>query len=163
MNLILKLKTWQIFLLLMSPRILMLFFLNNPFYTDLLIGINPLLFFGFLILSYEFLRQFSQKKRPIQRILFFLFNLIFMYLFCTMLVNGYGLDFLETVLLMPFFCLMMGYILYILARKLNNAEKAHYLKSYGIFVYMLLFLLLPIGIWILVPQMKKLKELVRLN
>ncbi|RFS17042.1 hypothetical protein [Emticicia sp. C21] len=157
MNILLRLKTWHLFVLLMSPRLLSLFFLNNINYTNLLAGLNGVLYFGFFILSYEFLRQFDKERKPIQRIFFFLINSIFACIFVAMALNGYSLDFLETVLLLPIFITFMGHVLYVLAKKQNKAEKLYNLSSQAVFLYMLLYLLLPLGIWIIVPQFKKLK------
>lgn len=157
MNLLLRFKTWQLFVLLMSPRLLTLFFLNNPYYINILASLSAVFFFGFFILSYEFLRRFEKESKTIQRIFFYLINIVFAWIFVSMARNGYPFDFLETVLLLPIFTAFMVYILYVLAKKQNRAEKLHDLPSQTVFLYMLLFLVLPVGIWIIVPQFRKLK------
>lgn len=157
MNLLLRFKTWHLFVLLMSPRLLTLFFLINPWYTNLFAGLNGVLCFGFFILSYEFLRQFEKEPKTIQRIFFFLINMVFAWIFVSIALNGYSLDFVETVLLLPIFTAFMVYVLFVLAKKQNRAEKLQNLSSQAVFLYMILYLLLPVGLWIIVPQFKKLK------
>jgi hypothetical protein len=158
MNQLLKLKTWQVFIILMSPRLLSLFFLKNPFYLNLILSLNPILYFGFFMLSYEFLRQFKKEAQTAQRIMFHLLNIAFILIFGSTIFYGYKLDFIETILVMPLYLAAIVYILYVLGKKLNQAEKAYNLRSQSTFVSMLFFLLLPIGVWILIPQFKKLKE-----
>ncbi|GAB3513164.1 hypothetical protein GCM10027442_25850 [Emticicia fontis] len=137
----------------------MLLFQGKPSYVDILAGLSAMLYFGFFILSYQFLRQFEKEPKNIQRFFFFLLNLIFAWVFIAIALNGYTLNFLETVLVLPFIMLFMGYILYVLASKLNTIEKTLDVTTQSTFLYMLLFLLLPIGIWLIARQFKQLKEI----
>lgn len=157
MNLLLKCNNWQLFALLMSPRLLTLFFLDNPKAIDILVSLNAVLFFGFFMLSYEFLRPFEKESRPMQRFFFHAITLIFIWLCISLSMNGYPLDFIETVLMLPIVIASILFILIVLAKKLNRIEKAHNLPSQAVFIYMLFFLLLPVGIWVIVPQLKRLK------
>ena len=105
----------------------------------------------------HFLNRFGEKKRTAQGIIFYLFNIVFIIIYLSMIQNGYELDFVETVLFMPILIAAFGFILYMLAKRLTDAEKTRHLGTQSVFIYMLLFLILPIGVWILIPQFRLLK------
>lgn len=165
MEQILKLKTWQIFVFIVGPWFLDAFILD-PFVSDIVHILAYVIYFGFYMFVYEFLMQFEKKGEPIRNILFNALNIGFIMFYGLIIIffdkeEDYTLKGIEAIAVVLIYALAIFYIIRTLSKSLLLAEKTSKVNSEKIFNYFVLFLLLPIGIWFLMPKLRNLDLLLK--
>jgi hypothetical protein len=156
---LLKLKAQYIFTLLILPWIISVF-IYNPFMYDLINIIGYFIYFALLIIFYDFLFQLFKRKIGFEYIFFIIVCIVFLITYTFIAIAFEEGEGLELKGLIGFFVaiiyfLAFGFIFYTLSVNLLKAENKKMKREY-VFNYFILFLVLPIGIWFLMPKFQKL-------
>lgn len=167
MEQILKLRIWQIFSFFVGPLFLNAFILD-PILSDIVHILAYVIYFGFYMFAYEFLKQFEKKSDPIKNLLFNILNIGFIMFYGLIIIffdreDDYTLKGIKAITLVIIYVLAIFYIISTLSKSLSLAEKNSPINSKKNSNYFFLFLLLPIGIWFLIPKFRQLDTLLKYN
>ncbi|TAG22099.1 MAG: hypothetical protein EAZ32_03670 [Cytophagia bacterium] len=158
MEKLLKFKSGHFFLGLFIPWAISAF-ISDTLTNDIMSLIGYVFYFGFFMLSYDYMDAFT-KADNLEKVVFFLINIILILLYGGIVIffeegSGLEIDGVWGLLSATTYFVFFAFIFVTLAKMLLLCEHKK-VNFENLFQYIILFLILPVGIWILIPKFKKL-------